>query len=375
MFPSAVSWGVLRHSRRDALLVALAIAHGALLVFRGTAPAIAIGVWWNSNTVAHYFIHRPFFPWRWLNRLFAIYQSVLLGIPQSIWRGRHLAHHAGKVWKPRLDTQLIVECALILALWALLLACWPRFFLLAYIPGYAVGLALCGVQGYFEHARGTISHHGALYNLLFFNDGYHVEHHEHPALHWSELPRQPRRDVPVSRWPAVLRWLDWLLPIGPASVPQQGLDGLERLVLRSRVLQRIMVASHERAIRRILPPLPANPRVAIVGGGLFPRTLLVLRHLLPDARFTIIDRSGASIQAARPFAAARDCFRLAEYDASRLEECDVAVFPLAFRGDRQTIYERPPAPIVLVHDWIWRRRGTSAIVAWWLLKRINRIER
>ena len=40
-------------------------------------------------------------------------------------------------------------------------------------------------------------------------------------------------------------------------------------------------------------------------------------------------------------------------------------------GDRRAIYARPPAPIVLVHDWIWRRRGESRIVSLALLKRIN----
>ena len=55
---------------------------------------IAIGVWWNSNTIAHNFIHRPFFRSRRFNALFSAYLSVLLGIPQVLWRDRHLAHFA-----------------------------------------------------------------------------------------------------------------------------------------------------------------------------------------------------------------------------------------------------------------------------------------
>ena len=41
------------------------------------------------------------------------------------------------------------------------------------------------------------------------------------------------------------------------------------------------------------------------------------------------------------------------------------------RGNRNAIYTQPPAPAVIVHDWIWRRRGTSRIVSLALLKRIN----
>src|SRR5438874_9742981 len=35
------------------------------------APLIAVGVWWNSNTIAHNFIHRPFFRSAGMNRVFS----------------------------------------------------------------------------------------------------------------------------------------------------------------------------------------------------------------------------------------------------------------------------------------------------------------
>jgi len=31
------------------------------------------------------------------------------------------------------------------------------------------------------------------FNLTMFNIGYHVEHHEHPHVHWSALPRFHRK--------------------------------------------------------------------------------------------------------------------------------------------------------------------------------------
>jgi hypothetical protein len=52
---------------------------------------------------------------------------------------------------------------------------------------------------------------------------------------------------------------------------------------------------------------------------------------------------------------------------------DLLVVPLSFQGDREELYRRPPAPAVLVHDWIWRRRGVSRVVSFALLKRANLI--
>ena len=87
--------GAFRHSPWDALPVALAAGHGALLLLAPAAPVVAVGLWWNSNTVSHLFLHRPFFRSRAANRLFACYLTLVLGIPQTVWRDMHLAHHAG----------------------------------------------------------------------------------------------------------------------------------------------------------------------------------------------------------------------------------------------------------------------------------------
>src|ERR1700685_2401625 len=113
---ASVAWdhapaGIWRFSRRDAVLVTLAIAHSLILVAWPIVPLIAVGVWWNSNTISHNFIHRPFFRSRIVNRLFSAALSVLLSIPQTLWRDRHLAHHAGIEWRLRLSRPLIVETA------------------------------------------------------------------------------------------------------------------------------------------------------------------------------------------------------------------------------------------------------------------------
>lgn len=352
--------GVLRQSPWDALLVALAAAHAGLLVVVPTLPVVALGLWWNANTVAHHFIHRPFFRGRGANRAFSLCLSLLLGLPQSLWRDRHLAHHAGTAWRIRVYPQLLWEAAAVLALWTALVVRWPAFFLTVYLPGYLSGLGLCWLHGHYEHACGAVSHHGRLYNLLFFNDGYHVEHHAHPAAHWRRLPALTTADTPTSRWPAVLRWLDLL-----------SLESLERLVLRSRPLRCFVLAAHERAFRRLLAGRPPAGCVAVVGGGLFPRTALVLRRLLPEARLIVIDRSAANLETAHGWLpegvrVVHDC-----YDAARVRGVDLLVIPLAFVGDREAVYRNPPAPAVVVHDWLWRRRGTGAVVSWLFLKRLN----
>jgi hypothetical protein len=392
MSTAETSWAraPLLHDRRDVWPVFLAALHGAAVLAAPVLPVLALGLWWNSNTVAHTFLHRPFFRRRLLNHLFALYLTALLGIPQSLWRDRHLAHHAGVPWRFRPGGRLFLEFLVVLSLWAFLLSAHPGFFLTVYLPAYALGLVLCWVQGHYEHAAGTVSHHGLLYNALFLNDGYHVEHHARPGMHWADLPSSARPGTPTSAWPAVLRWM------GAFS-----LEGLERWALRSPRAQRFLVARHEAAFRRLLPPLPAAAEVIIVGGGLFPRTLLALRNLLPGAHFTVIDRSAENLDIARrflgvspspqPFSplgergedakpqAAKPAppvsFVHDSYHPGLTAGADVVVFPLAFVGDRGRLYADPQAPFVFVHDWLWRRRGRGAVVSYLLCKRLNRVER
>jgi hypothetical protein len=352
--------GILRQSRWDALLIALAAGQGVLLVLVPAAPVIALGVWWNSNTIAHNFIHRPFFRSRTLNRLFALYQTVLLGIPQSLWRARHLAHHAGAPWRLRLSSELLLEIALVLGLWTALVIKVPQFFVGVYLPAYAAGLGLCWLHGYYEHINGTTSHHGRLYNFLFFNDGYHVEHHAYPGAHWTELPGRAVPGTQKSRWPAVLRWLDTV-----------SLESLERCVLSSRYLQRFVLAKHERAFRRLLAGIPPVRRIGIVGGGLFPRTYLICRRVLPEAQLVVIDASAANLQTAQAFVPDKVTVIHDWYDPNRHNDFDLLIIPLAFIGDRSVFYRRPPAPMVLIHDWLWRRHRPGVIISLFLCKRLN----
>src|SRR4051812_22089653 len=356
--------GILRHSQWDAILIGLSVLHAALLIAFPSAPLIALGLWWNANTIAHNFIHAPFFRSRRANVVYSAYLSAVLGIPQTLWRNRHLDHHAGIHRRRAASLQLVLEIAIVVLVWSAVALLSPWFFATVYLPGYVAGLGLCFVQGHFEHAGGITSHYGRFYNLCFFNDGYHVEHHARPGEHWTRLPTNPAPSARRSIWPPVLRWLEII-----------NLTALENLVLRSRWLQRFVLAVHERALRSILSTLPGIERVTIVGGGLYPRTAIILTKLLPDAALTIIDRNAEHIESARRFVHGPVTFRHQVYDPHQTEDADLIIIPLAFDGDRRAVYRDTPAHWTLVHDWIWNKHAEGVRVSWFLLKRLNLVTR
>ena len=370
----AGSHRVLRYSAWDGLLVGLSCAYAAWLLSAPSIPLVAIGLWWTANTAAHNFIHTPFFRSRALNRAYSLFLSALMGIPQSLWRDRHLRHHrahhrAGRDThdahtRPAWTREVAVEAGVVLMIWAGAAAVDPAFFLGVYVPGYLAGLGLCALQGHFEHARGTTSHYGSLYNWCFFNDGYHAEHHLRPGEHWTRLPSHALAAARTSRWPPVLRWLDLI-----------SLESLERRVLRSPRLQRFVIGAHERAFRAVLTQLPPIHRVTIVGGGLFPRSTLILRRLLPRASLTIVDANPEHLAIASTFLQADIALEHRLFNPAVPEPADLVVIPLAFIGDRDRVYRHPPAALALVHDWMWRPRGKGARISWLLLKRVNLVQR
>jgi hypothetical protein len=157
------------------------------------------------------------------------------------------------------------------------------------------------------------------------------------------------------------------------------LELLERLVLRAPLLERFVLDRHTRAFRRLLPSLGPVARITIIGGGLFPRTAMILRTLMPHAALTIVDASDANLRIAqRRLPAGVKCVH-SVYVAGSPLDADLVVVPLAFRGDRLSFYQRPPAARVIIHDWMWRAHSSpstsSARVSWLLLKRLNLVQR
>lgn len=402
---------LFRFGLLDALLVGLAAVHagcvGALWLLPTEAPFLLLGavgfaviLWWNANTISHNHMHSPLFRLRWLNHLFSLFLTVTTLVPQTLWKRRHLWHHAGEPagTSARLPLGLfgVVELGLIVALAAGCLWLSPVRFGLCFLPGFGLGMLLCQLQGHYEHAGQSVtvepgvSYYGRLYNWLWFNDGYHAEHHRHPACHWSMLPtRKLLRPAPTtSQWPPILRALESLqVRVRCNRWQARALVLLEKLALGPGPIQRWMLSTHERALAQMVqtPWLAAYLRqkpsvqIGVVGGGLFPRTALLLAKLLPAATLRIIDENPAHVQLGKDVlvqqgvSLQRLMFCCERFAAARHTDCDLLVFPLGYVGDRDQLYRVPAGePPRLIHDWLFRPRGHDGVtISWLLCKRLN----
>src|SRR5439155_21105074 len=135
---------------------------------------------------------------------------------------------------------------------------------------------------------------------------------------------------------------------------------------------RFIFKPHLRAFEKLLPQLPEIKTATVVGGGLFPRSALVLRRLLPDAEITLLDRKAEHLEIAAGFVS-NVRFVQETFHGRADPEVDLLVIPLAYCGDRQAVYAHPPARAVLVHDWFWRPRGRSVLISFALLIRLKLI--
>jgi fatty acid desaturase len=201
------------------------------------------------NVVMHNFIHTPFFKSARLNRAY----ELLCGIPVLATftesKNQHLTHHryandkidqqTGTTKDPtstyrygtngaheaflsyiclgpfrelvessdqqttKRDTAKIRwEMSVIIA--TLLTLFWFNYkFALLYLLIVYVSLALILAENYFEHYGATPGHrllnsvscYGVFYNRIWFNNGYHQEHHFKPAIHWTRL-KNLRQEMP-----------------------------------------------------------------------------------------------------------------------------------------------------------------------------------
>lgn len=219
----------------------------------------------NYQCVAHNFLHNPFFRWTWLNNLFSVVNSVALGLPQTLYKYHHLNHHKynndvqipetgttedrsstyrhsgpegqeehilpysllgpfrtelgvlyGTARSKRRTALMWVESAAMLAFSVTLLCMNWTYFLGFVVPVWFLGQSAALAENYLEHhyARpgnrltDSVSCYGWLYNLLWFNNGYHQEHHYRPTVHWTKvkdlrgemLPEDQRRVVKGAHW-------------------------------------------------------------------------------------------------------------------------------------------------------------------------------
>jgi len=219
----------------------------------------------NYQCIAHSFIHHPFFASERANQIFSVLSTLALLAPQTLYRAHHLEHHrfnndardaetgqtrdgsstyryarqAGReenilsyaFWGPlRVDYGYLfrrakrngdtflawIETAAIGSYMLLLGLLDVRGLLFFYLPCLYFGQAFALAHNYAEHhgaqpgnrLTDSVSCYGRLYNLLWFNEGYHQEHHFRPQVHWTKtpqlrsqmLPESERRVVPLVHW-------------------------------------------------------------------------------------------------------------------------------------------------------------------------------
>ena len=73
----------------------------------------------------------------------------------------------------------------------------------------------------------SVSGYGRLYNLIWFNNGYHQEHHWRPQVHWTEVPAL-RAQLPPETSRRVVRaahWFNFFPP--PRSLSRESPDAAD----------------------------------------------------------------------------------------------------------------------------------------------------
>lgn len=162
------------------------------------------------------------------------------------------------------------------------------------------------------------------------------------------------------------------------------LDILEKITIKIPFLRDWVLGVHERALYKLLeldlyePPI----RFIVVGGGIFPRTAIILRKLFPDAQIIIQDMNHKSLRCAenymRNINITDDIIYLnsiynGTYIDLTLENLNstVVILPLAFRG--KIGIAKPITYKTLKHCWIWDTDPyeKQSLVSYFLLKKIK----
>jgi fatty acid desaturase len=256
-----------------------------------TVPAFIVIAWcycWNLQCISHNFIHNPYFTSVWLNRAFSVLETFAIGVPHVFYHHYHMNHHRGDndakgpdgttkdwssiyrygqgdrpeaFWKyclvsffrvevgPVIRTvmrhgwseviQAVVESVVLAAFWTTMVLVNWRYFAFFYLPSYYLGWVLSYAEGYLEHYgcqpgnyfANSASSYNWIYNLAWFNNGYHQEHHWDPKVHWTKMrqlheqikPQLDANHTRTLRGPHITALFeDWLTGRRPAAARVDG---------------------------------------------------------------------------------------------------------------------------------------------------------
>jgi len=207
----------------------------ATAVMLGWISGVDVGVNFHNHS------HRPIFTSQFANRWFARFWTFSGGWPSFFWEYCHVTiHHARLLdhddwtlprqnadgsfenfqrylvshWPWRLMTHLgrdliarrsirrksLRELAIFAALWSIPFWIDPKMALWLWVLPHWIANALVMASGMYVQHSGCVpksvarplSHSttfvSKFFNLTMFNIGFHLEHHDHPRVHWSLLP-------------------------------------------------------------------------------------------------------------------------------------------------------------------------------------------
>src|SRR6478752_196474 len=146
------------------------------------------------------------FKWNLLNAIFFMPTVALAIMPTDARFAKTM-----KARNPRWYKQLRIEWACYFVYVAFLLALdWKKFLIFGVIPHqYAAwGIITMNLLQHdgtdqnskYNHSRNFV---GSVVNWFTFNNGYHSIHHDHPALHWSLLPKAHAEQIAPHIHPAL----------------------------------------------------------------------------------------------------------------------------------------------------------------------------
>jgi fatty acid desaturase len=214
------------------------VAASAMLL--GWIAGIDVGVNFHNHS------HRPIFRSQFVNRWFGRLWTFSGGWPSFFWEYCHVTvHHANLLgaedwtlpkrnadgsfenfqwylfthWPWRLTVHLwkaltarqslrrraLRELVIFLALWSIPFWLDPVMALWLWVLPHWIANAFVMNSGMYVQHSGCVEKSAAkpirhstvfvsdFFNLTMFNIGFHLEHHEHPRVHWSELPELHKR--------------------------------------------------------------------------------------------------------------------------------------------------------------------------------------